>query len=81
MPSPQSAPATLLPAIVTVPLPRFASTMIAAQPLMSPSEIGMPAPGAVVGTLKGGMWKPSVQEALWAPTELPAIRTPLTFSP
>ena len=41
----------------------------------------MPAPGAVVGTLKGGMWKPSAQEALWPPIELPMIRTPVTLRP
>ena len=81
MPSPHSAPVTRLPTIRTSPSPRSASTMIAAQPFFSPSEIGMPAPGAVVGTLNGGMWKPSAQDVLWPPIELRITRTPVTFCP
>ena len=55
--------------------------MIPAQPLWRPSLIGIPTPGAVVGTLNGGMWNPGVQLVLWAKTSLPTIRARRTFLP
>ena len=61
MPSPHSASCDAVAGIATRPRPRVASTMIPAHPLCRPSLIGTPTPGAVVGTLNGGMWKPGVQ--------------------
>ncbi len=67
--------------MVTFPLRLPASSMIPAQPLCSPSLIGTPTPGTVVGTLKGGMWKPGVHEPLWRETSLPMIFVPVASSP
>ena len=81
IPSPQSASWTRLWRMTARLRPRVASIRIPAQPLCRPSLIGTTTPGAVVGTLNGGMWKPFAQDALWPEMSLPAIRTRSTLRP